>query len=348
MVAMPWLTRPWERITKAAGDTAEIERLEALLRKLDRDLAEAFMTAVRQVQDKVDMTRLTAMIANGNVSGAIDMLEGLLRAGGFAQPFANRVTYQTIFAAQETATQAAATLATAGIIFDQVETEVVDYLRAREMDQIRETSRETQTAIRNTILDGVTRGRNPLTVARDVRASIGLTAVQASYVANYRRNLEELQSRALTRVLRDRRFDPSVARAIAEQRPMSREKIDQLVARYQARWLRHRSEVIARTEGLRAANGGQYIAYEQQVREGRIPEEAIRRFWYHSHDDKVRHSHLEIPKMNPDGVGMFEAFQSPLGPLRFPGDPEGTAANVIGCRCTTTVKIDFLMIERGQ
>jgi hypothetical protein len=51
------------------------------------------------------------------------------------------------------------------------------------------------------------------------------------------------------------------------------------------------------------------------------------------HDKNVRAAHLEIPLMNPAGVKLSECFVTPLGLMRYPLDPLGTAANVLGCRC---------------
>ena len=53
----------------------------------------------------------------------------------------------------------------------------------------------------------------------------------------------------------------------------------------------------------------------------------------------MRNSHLQIPGLNESGRGQNEKFITPLGPLLYPADPDGTAANVINCRCAVFARI---------
>lgn len=145
--------------------------------------------------------------------------------------------------------------------------------------------------------------------------------------------------RALERKLRDRRFDGTVRRAVREGQRLSPAQIDRMVDRYRDRYIKYRSEVIARTEAIRAVQGGQQALLESYVADGRIARQQIRRFWHYSHDGRTRSSHRAIPGMNQEGVGMEEAFKTPLGPLKFPGDPNGRAENTINCRCTAFPRI---------
>ena len=69
-------------------------------------------------------------------------------------------------------------------------------------------------------------GHPPAKMASLVREHIGLTPYQAQQVQNYRADLETLNTTALQRQLRDKRFDMPVARAIAEGKPLTPEQID--------------------------------------------------------------------------------------------------------------------------
>ena len=81
-----------------------------------------------------------------------------------------------------------------------------------------------------------------------------------------------------------------------------------------------RAELIARTETTSTANGARYMeAQAHGITEMR---------WISSRDAQVRESHAEL-----DGrvAGMGETFGYGL---RFPGDPEAEAGQVVNCRCS--------------
>jgi len=99
-----------------------------------------------------------------------------------------------------------------------------------------------------------------------------------------------------------------------------------------------RAKIIAATEVHSAA---QFGAYNAALRQGRL----LRKVWNTVEDDRVRDfrqgaefSHalmqgtkkpLDIPFAVPHSRGGTEA-------LRFPGDPEGSAGNIINCRCAVS------------
>lgn len=320
--------------------TAQTEELDRLLRGLTSKMRKAFLDAVAKLGDKIDVKALEELLRAGRVNEAINVVSAAAVISGF-RPLAVEATYSTIFAARAAADAAAkiADLVRHDIVFDQTETEALDYLRRNEMNLIRETSAQALASIRATIIAGQTAGRNPRDTARDVRDFIGLTSRQTQAVLNYRSALENQQADALNRALRDRRFDSTAARAFNAGEPLPPEKIDAMVGRYRDRYLKYRAETIARTEALRAANGGAQLAWQQQVSAGKVEAAQVTRQWHHAHDGRVREAHLAIPLMNPDGVGLNEPFQSPLGPIMYPGDPSADPANSIQCRCVLTYRL---------
>lgn len=207
--------------------------------------------------------------------------------------------------------------------------------RASLVTGIAETTRET---ITTAVSLNIAAGNNPIKTARDFRAAIGLTTPQWNAVQNYRNLLETLDPEALNRVLRDSRSDSTVGGAIESGTPLSEERIDWLTERYRQRALKQRAEMIARTESLRAVHMGEYESILAAHMEGKISPN-LRRFWIVSADERVRKYHAPIPAMNEAGVRIDESFDTPLGPLRYPLDPEGDAANVINCRCRVRYRI---------
>ena len=86
------------------------------------------------------------------------------------------------------------------------------------------------------------------------------------------------------------------------------------------------AERIARTETHGAANAG---AQEAALQAG-LP---LRKEWNASHDENTRETHTEA-----DGqvVGMDEMFSVGDSLMMFPGDPNGSAEEVINCRCAVS------------
>lgn len=92
----------------------------------------------------------------------------------------------------------------------------------------------------------------------------------------------------------------------------------------------HRANLIARTETHGAANaGGNGAAIETGLR--------LRREWISAEDARTRPEHAEA---NGQIVGMGEPFSIGGESLMFPGDPSGTAEQVINCRCAVGFIVD--------
>lgn len=91
----------------------------------------------------------------------------------------------------------------------------------------------------------------------------------------------------------------------------------------------YRAEMIARTEVLKNFNGAQYEAYKQN--------DIDKNQWLATLDNRTRpehmDSHLQI-------AAVKKGFNVGGEILRYPGDPDGSAGNIINCRCTTIAIID--------
>ncbi len=89
----------------------------------------------------------------------------------------------------------------------------------------------------------------------------------------------------------------------------------------------HRAERIARTETISASNaGGHQGAIDSAL--------TMQHFWIASFDGRVRDAHDTAT--NPGlltPIPMSQSFIVDGEALLYPGDPSGSAANVINCRC---------------
>ena len=81
--------------------------------------------------------------------------------------------------------------------------------------------------------------------------------------------------------------------------------------------LQRRAALIAVTLAHALAILGQRLVVEQAIQQGLVPVDAVRRFW------QVKPGACAvcaaIPGMNPAGVGLYELFQTPSGPVMEPG-----------------------------
>lgn len=319
-----------------ANDT--FERIERLLDSGERRIARVFMAAIRNLRETIDLAELEAQLAAGQIDDALELLIEAAQVTGYAS--------STVFilAGQDTA-RFLAEAGVARIGFNQANERAVAIMRDNQLSLIREFADEQRAATRIALTDGIERGVGPREQARNFRQSIGLTERQAQYVRNYRAALERVGQRgvprgeqmaALQRRLRDGRADREIERAIRESTPLSKKRIEWMVGRYAERWIKFRSEMIARTESLRSVHQGTDEAYEQAIDAGQIARADIEQTWNSARDDRVRDSHR---KLNGQKRRMGETWQGDYGELRYPGDPLAPAAETIQCRCIVTRRI---------
>lgn len=311
------------------------ERLERLLDDEEVRIATIFRTAISDLQDELDLDELADLIEAGRQDEAIERLQHAAERLGTA----SNVTFMT--AGQSTAEF----LARAGVgrfVFDVVNDLAVAAMQANRLTLVREFTDEQRRATQTALLTGIEAGINPRAQARNFRQSIGLTTRQWAAVTNYRRALESVGTDdravadALSRELRDRRFDRTVRAAVARQRPLGAAKIDQMVERYTQRFIKYRSEVIGRTEALRAVHEGNEEGYRQAIANGTIDAERLRRTWSTRLDGRERDTHLLL---NGEEKRWGEPWVTRHGAIRYPGDPEAPAAETIQCRCALQTRI---------
>ena len=225
------------------------------------------------------------------------------------------------------------------IVFDPTDEAAAEVMRRSRLSLIREFTRKQREVTRQVIVNSLRAGNGAVVAARAFRDSIGLTLHQLSAVNNYQNLLEGNDRAALDRELRDRRFDPSVRRAVETGEALGADRISRMVERYRQNFLRLRSETIARTEGLRAINQARHEALEQVLAQTGIERSKVIRTWRATLDDRVRDTHRA---MNGQQRGLNDRFQSPSGALlMFPGDPRAPGSETINCRCVVTHRINL-------
>jgi hypothetical protein len=285
------------------------------------------METVSRIKDNISLKRIENLLTRGQMDEALKVAETSVSR------MANEFIRFSILAGQDTAALLE-NLFDITVSFDQTNVRAVNSMRNNRLRLIREFSNEQRKATREALIYGISEGLNPKAQALAFRDSIGLTARQQQAVNNYRRLLKSNSAEALTRALRDRRFDPTVMNSIKNGKALTKPEIDRMVDRYRERYLKYRSEVIARTEALRTAHQGTEEMFMQAIESGSFASDALVREWVTAHDERVRSSHSAMDgQQRPFG----QPFISGEGnALMYPGDPSAPASETIQCRCVVT------------
>lgn len=232
--------------------------------------------------------------------------------------------------------------------FDALNPKVTQFLDKYELDLIVEIDDKTREGIRHIVNQGLKNGANPRDTARDVRQIVGLTERQAAAVGAYRKQLQTFHekksasrmnlggkvSRAaggaqtfavdgsgkpldgiFDRRLRDFRYDKQLQAAMDSGKPLTPQQIDKMVEAYARKYRRYRSEMIARTESLRATNAGILASWQQAAQAGLVDEEAMRKTWLTAKDERTCPICLPMPALNrgAEGYGIHLNVQFNTG-----------------------------------
>jgi hypothetical protein len=313
-----------ETVVAPTGRINSASRLVGLLDRSEGRIRRRYLRLVRESQQLATLEEIAALLEAGQVEAAMALFDDL----GPSLASSLEQVYAT------------AGLSAAEVLRSQVDTlfdfnlanpRAVRSLQETRLRLVREFRFEQRLASQVLLEEAFAAGLAPIEQARILKRSIGLTQHQARIIQNYRRQLERRSSGALTRALRDKRFDSTIARAIELDRPLTSAQIDRMVGRYQERWIQYRAQTIAKTETLAAAGAADLELWEQAVEEGVIAESDVFNTWRTSGRANRRDSHramegqkrlLGIPFDSGDG-----------NKLRFPGDPRAPASDRINCNC---------------
>ena len=219
-------------------------RVLSLIDRGEKQLQNVILNAFTSAKlESGNLNELADIISRGRFDDAIERasrIAGLRIADGHAAVYT---------VAGESASQAMEDVLDVSVGFDRVNQRAVDYMQGERLRILEGITRTQREATRTAMVQGIREGVNPVEQARRFRDSIGLTEYQQGAVKKYRLALEranEGSNEALRRSLRDRRFDRSIERASGGGRPLGRAEIDRMVTRYRERYVKYRSQVIAR------------------------------------------------------------------------------------------------------
>lgn len=214
------------------------------------------------------------------------------------------------------------TAARVGVAFDHLAPTVVTAIRGLQTRVIQGLTEDMRAAVRQEVEVALRAGANPREAARVLRRVLSLAPNQAEAVRNFEAMLKAGDREALTRVLRDRRFDSTLERALgAEGDGLEAGQIEKMVDAYRRRMEAYNAETQARTAALDAQKLAQRLTWDDAVRAGTVDGSELLKRWSGVLDDRERESHLE---MEGEVVPWNEPFSN--GQM-IPGEDE------YNCRC---------------
>ncbi|SMC97148.1 hypothetical protein [Novosphingobium sp. B1] len=258
--------------------------------------------------------------------------------------------------------------------FDMTNPRAEERIRTEAATRIAGYVDEQVATARKVIADGFARGEGPQTIATDIAGRVnpltgrreggivGLSDPQVEYVDSMRTRLLSGDPDEILKVLgrfkdgkwvegtgmtlRDRRFDRSIKKAISDiaagkPNPLSRDKIDEIAAKYSDRLLARRAEDIGRTETAQGVMAARAEATQQALDKEGLTSDAVTKTWRHR--GGVRHARDWHLSMNGKKVvGLDTPFFMPDGTVMLHShDPQGGVRNNVNCRCDTDFFIDF-------
>jgi SPP1 gp7 family putative phage head morphogenesis protein len=217
--------------------------------------------------------------------------------------------------------------------FNLMNPKTVEFLNNYSFNLIRQVSQDTRDAVKQVVTRAFQEGGHPFQQAREIKQFIGLTTTQEQAVTNYRNALtsggaSDLKD-ALSRALRDGRYDKTLLRAISNQTAIPADRVDAMVQRYRERFLQYRARNVARTESARASVKGQRALWKQAVDQDLLPDD-VRRVWIISGDSDTC---PECEELEGETAGLDEEFAPGV---MEPPDPHPS------CRCTVAISPESL------
>jgi|TARA_A100001391_G_scaffold205427_1_gene206157 hypothetical protein len=333
---------------------AQLRRqFEVLANEWEPRVRDAFLAAVADIANRAELGRIIEALERGNIQGAIEAVH--------LDPAAYRALETALtgaFGAGGAATVAGLpTLRDPSggnvvIRFDTRAPRAEAYLREHSAQLVTRIIDDQRQAILSVLETGLIEGRNPRSTALDIigrttRATnsrvggvIGLSQPQAQAVDKARSALTSGDPAAMREYLnltrRDRRFDATVRKAIAEGKALPADVVQRITGRYSDRLLALRGETIARTETLGALARSKEEAFRQAIDTGAIQATQVKKVWQATNDSRTRDSHRGV---NGERVGLDDRFSNGL---RYPHEAGASASEVVNCRCSYDHVIDFL------
>lgn len=170
-----------------------------------------------------------------------------------------------------------------------------------------------------------------------------LPARRVDVAKDMRWNMQMFQAETLQGILQGESMD-KIAKRIFPEIMKKADKKGKTEAEMKGVTKRARDAAIrnARTMVTGAENKGRIDMLHDARKKGVIAD----KIWIAAHDSRTREAHLDLDGQQ---VPEDEAFESMLGPIEYPGDPDAPPEMVYNCRCSLGYKVvGFADRETGR
>jgi hypothetical protein len=282
------------------GEVSPAERiLYARMRRraadLQPDLARRLLRAYDLIRRGLTSAELELAIRTGTVERLLDELLADPRIdpalAGLRELVQRRVLEAGLAWARDLPSRFAAPM------FDTLNPRVLDAVRELDSRVMRALKEEVRASVRQASRVALEEGVGPRELGRRIREAVGLAPAQEEAVANFRRLLEEGDRAALTRELRDRRFDRTLQQALGRNDTgLSADQVEKMVDAYRRRMVAHNAETHARSAANDAQRLAQRLSWENAIAQGTVSRDRLFRKWVDTGDRRVRPEHVEMGK----------------------------------------------------
>lgn len=339
---------------------SKLNRVLKLADELEPGVRRAFVQAIMNTREAVDVSALVAALEAGDVARAASLLEINPR---LLFPL-NDAIMGSYAAGAKMVTDAARR---SGVVigFDGRHPRAEAYARDQVgtmITQLAESQREgTIAAVRDVVENQLVDGRAPRSAALDIVGRVnrstgfreggivGLDAQRADRLWKVTQGMrtpegvQDLVQGGRVRYKVNRATERRILRAF--DAGTSVPEADRVLSarQYGNQLLRERGETIARTESITALRAGRREGFEQAIEQGAVDRDAIQREWDASGDSRVREDHTAMDGATLDT--MTEPWVLPDGSrMMYPGDGSmgAPADQVINCRCVEVYRVDWI------
>ena len=151
------------------------------------------------------------------------------------------------------------------------------------------TTRDTLT---QTVKSGMERGLNSKRIAKELRSVIGLSPNQSNAVTNFERMLRSGDRMALTRELRNHRYDAQLLKGLGPKGTgLTEAQITKMAEAYRTRMISFNAHQQARTLANDAMRNGQRLSWESAIDMGMVDRATLFKQRVTMRDEKVRDEH---------------------------------------------------------
>lgn len=302
-----------------------LKQLSRLASSLEPSVRIAFDQALRQLQLGADVQAAAEALARGDVEGAVRALLPEQATTAFAHRLTVAVSKIVQVAGPATAKEIAS-IVRVDFHFVPGSKAAADVMAQMDLAAIVPVERGAESGLRATLREGLLAGENPRVVAREARAFVGLTEYDHSLITSFVDQVVNDPAMALTRDLRDRRFDAILQKAI-DGTPATESQLAAMREGYIRKLHNWRAETWARTTSLDALRATQQATWKQLTDDFGIPERRILRRWVTAHDDRVRPEHAAMDGATAPLDGVYSNGQA------YPGQGD------FNCRCVETYRL---------